>query len=121
MQLVHGIDVIWLRRRLQRLAACGIADPPFKLAGSHFREGMQDRGLVEVFLDPDRLDRIDDRYDYGEERRQAIGEIDGWHIDEASKRDIDAVLTRCIPNPVSPEFMAPPMHAPRPQTVSLGK
>jgi aryl-alcohol dehydrogenase-like predicted oxidoreductase len=55
------------------------------------------------------------------EQLEPIGEIDGWHIDEASKRDIDAVLTRCIPNPVSPEFMAPPVHAPRPQTVSLGK
>jgi aryl-alcohol dehydrogenase-like predicted oxidoreductase len=38
-----------------------------------------------------------------------IGEIDGWHIDEASRRDIDAILARCIRDPVSPEFMAPPL------------
>jgi aryl-alcohol dehydrogenase-like predicted oxidoreductase len=37
-----------------------------------------------------------------------IGDVWGWHIDEASKRDIDAILQRCVKNPVSPEFMAPP-------------
>jgi aryl-alcohol dehydrogenase-like predicted oxidoreductase len=41
-----------------------------------------------------------------------IGEIDGWHIDAASKRDIDAILARCIKNPVSPAFMAPPLQRP---------
>jgi aryl-alcohol dehydrogenase-like predicted oxidoreductase len=46
------------------------------------------------------------------EQLDPIGEIDGWHIDEASKRDIDAILERHIQAPVSPEFMAPPMHAP---------
>jgi aryl-alcohol dehydrogenase-like predicted oxidoreductase len=38
-----------------------------------------------------------------------IGDIDGWHIDEASRREIDAILKRCIKDPVSPEFMAPPL------------
>jgi len=38
-----------------------------------------------------------------------IGDIDGWHVDEASRRDIDAILKRCIKDPVSPEFMAPPL------------
>jgi aryl-alcohol dehydrogenase-like predicted oxidoreductase len=42
-----------------------------------------------------------------------VSEIDGWHIDEASKRDIDAILERCIKDPVSPEFMAPPLKRPR--------
>ena len=37
-----------------------------------------------------------------------LGEIDGWHIDDKGKRAIDAILTRCIEDPVSPEFMAPP-------------
>jgi aryl-alcohol dehydrogenase-like predicted oxidoreductase len=46
------------------------------------------------------------------EQLDPIGEIDGWHIDEASKRDIDSILKRNIQDPVSPEFMAPPMHAP---------
>jgi aryl-alcohol dehydrogenase-like predicted oxidoreductase len=41
-----------------------------------------------------------------------IGDIDGWHIDEASRRDIDAILKRCIKDPVSPEFMAPPVKRP---------
>ena len=42
-----------------------------------------------------------------------VSEIDGWHIDQASKRDIDAILERCIKDPVSPEFMAPPLKRPR--------
>lgn len=37
-----------------------------------------------------------------------IGDIDGWHIDAASMGEIDAILERCIPEPMSPEFMAPP-------------
>lgn len=41
-----------------------------------------------------------------------IGEIDGWRIDEASQRDIDAILERCITDPVSPDFMAPPEKRP---------
>lgn len=40
---------------------------------------------------------------------QPIDEIEGWHIDDATRRDIDAILTRYIINPVSPEFMAPPL------------
>lgn len=46
------------------------------------------------------------------EQLDPIGEIDGWHIDEASKRNIDAILKRCIKDPVSPEFMAPPVTRP---------
>jgi hypothetical protein len=46
------------------------------------------------------------------EQLDPIGEIDGWHINEASKRDIDAILKRCIKDPVSPEFMAPPVTRP---------
>ena len=41
-----------------------------------------------------------------------IGEIDGWHIDDASKAEIDAILRRCIIDPVSPSFMAPPVTRP---------
>jgi aryl-alcohol dehydrogenase-like predicted oxidoreductase len=41
-----------------------------------------------------------------------IGEIDGWHIDAAAKREIDAILERCITDPVSPSFMAPPVTRP---------
>jgi aryl-alcohol dehydrogenase-like predicted oxidoreductase len=41
-----------------------------------------------------------------------IGEIGGWHIDEADMREIDEILKRCITNAVSPEFMAPPVKRP---------
>ena len=41
-----------------------------------------------------------------------IGEIDGWRIDEATMRDIDAILARAITDPVSPAFMAPPEKRP---------
>lgn len=42
-----------------------------------------------------------------------VGEVDGWRIDADSKKDIDAILQRCIPEPVSPAFMAPPVARPR--------
>jgi aryl-alcohol dehydrogenase-like predicted oxidoreductase len=38
-----------------------------------------------------------------------IAEVDGWRIDAGTKREIDAILKRCITDPVSPEFMAPPL------------
>jgi aryl-alcohol dehydrogenase-like predicted oxidoreductase len=40
------------------------------------------------------------------------GEIDGWHIDAATKTEIDAILRRCVPEPISPAFMAPPPKRP---------
>jgi aryl-alcohol dehydrogenase-like predicted oxidoreductase len=42
-----------------------------------------------------------------------VGEIEGWHIDAATKVEIDAILKRCITDPVSPSFMAPPLTRPR--------
>ena len=42
------------------------------------------------------------------EQLNPIGEIDGWRIDEATKNDIDAMLSR-ICDPISPQFMAPPL------------
>jgi hypothetical protein len=41
-----------------------------------------------------------------------IGDIDGWHVDDAGRTEIDAILNRCIVDPVSPEFMAPPVKRP---------
>ncbi|MEG6507597.1 aldo/keto reductase [Methyloligella sp. 2.7D] len=38
-----------------------------------------------------------------------IKEIAGWHIDEETKRDIDAILNKTVETPISPEFMAPPV------------
>ena len=40
------------------------------------------------------------------------GDIDGWHIDEESKKEIDAILQRCVKDPATPEFMAPPKKRP---------
>jgi aryl-alcohol dehydrogenase-like predicted oxidoreductase len=47
-----------------------------------------------------------------------IGEIDGWHIDDTSKAEIDAILNRCITDPVSPSFMAPPTTRPTQRELS---
>ena len=44
-----------------------------------------------------------------------IADVDGWHIDAATKREIDAILKRCIVSPVSPAFMAPPVARPEEQ------
>ncbi|MCW0181938.1 MAG: aldo/keto reductase [Zavarzinia sp.] len=38
-----------------------------------------------------------------------VGDIDGWTVDAEAKAEIDAILARCIPDPVSPAFMAPPV------------
>ncbi|KGX91623.1 general stress protein [Pontibacillus halophilus JSM 076056 = DSM 19796] len=43
---------------------------------------------------PDQMDPVD--------------EIEDFHIDEATQREIDEILARNIKNPVGPEFMAPP-------------
>jgi aryl-alcohol dehydrogenase-like predicted oxidoreductase len=42
-----------------------------------------------------------------------LSEIDGWHIDQRTKRDIDAILARNVTDPVSPAFMAPPSKRPQ--------
>jgi len=47
---------------------------------------------------PDQLDPVD--------------EVSGWSIDASTRAEIDAILERHIEDPVSPEFMAPPMHRP---------
>ena len=44
-----------------------------------------------------------------------ISDVEGWHIDAATKHDIDAILKRCIVDPVSPAFMAPPVIRPKEQ------
>ena len=49
-----------------------------------------------------------------------IGDVEGWHVDEAGMSAIDETLERCIRDPVLPDFMAPPearpveQHAPAP-------
>jgi aryl-alcohol dehydrogenase-like predicted oxidoreductase len=39
---------------------------------------------------------------------EAIASVDGWAIDAETKSDIDAILGRTVPQPIGPEFMAPP-------------
>ncbi|BAK83788.1 aldo/keto reductase [Komagataeibacter medellinensis] len=38
----------------------------------------------------------------------AVADATGWQLSAEDRREIDAILTRCIPDPVGPEFMAPP-------------
>lgn len=45
---------------------------------------------------------------------EPLAEIEGWHLDEASRREIDAILSRTITDPASPAFMAPPLARPAP-------
>ena len=47
------------------------------------------------------------------EQLKPVDEIDGWHIDAATQKEIDAILERCIKDPVSPAFMAPPEKRPQ--------
>ncbi|ACS43702.1 aldo/keto reductase [Methylorubrum extorquens] len=42
----------------------------------------------------------------------AIGDVDGWHVDDKAKAEIDAILKRSVTNPISPAFMAPPEKRP---------
>lgn len=47
------------------------------------------------------------------EQLDPIGEVDGWHIDQPTKADIDAILKRNIVDPIGPAFMAPPEKRPK--------
>jgi aryl-alcohol dehydrogenase-like predicted oxidoreductase len=51
---------------------------------------------------------------------RAIREIEGWHIDDETKRQIDSILRRYILDPVSPEFMAPPEARPEEEELAVG-
>jgi aryl-alcohol dehydrogenase-like predicted oxidoreductase len=48
---------------------------------------------------------------------EPITEVDGWQIDAATRHEIDAILDRCIVDPVSPAFMAPPVSRPKEEEV----
>ncbi|MFG1478226.1 aldo/keto reductase [Xanthobacter sp. V4C-4] len=41
-----------------------------------------------------------------------VGDVDGFHIDDATRAEIDAILARTVTDPVSPAFMAPPAKRP---------
>lgn len=38
----------------------------------------------------------------------AVGDIDGWRLDDPTKAEIEAILARCVPDQLAPDFMAPP-------------
>lgn len=54
------------------------------------------------------------------EQLRAIHEIEGWRIDDATKRDIDSILQRYILDSAPPTFMAPPEGRPRQQELAVG-
>lgn len=41
-----------------------------------------------------------------------LNDILGWHLDDEARAQIDEILAQSIKDPVGPEFMAPPEHAP---------
>lgn len=41
-----------------------------------------------------------------------VGQTMGWTIDDLGKAEIEAILARCVTDPVSPAFMAPPVKRP---------
>ena len=46
------------------------------------------------------------------EQLAPIGEIEGWHLDEAARAEIETILSECVRDPASAEFMAPPARPP---------
>jgi hypothetical protein len=69
-----------------------------------FLPGVLDQGPTIALWGARRPDQLD-----------PISEIDGWHIDENARRQIQDILTRYITDPVSPSFMAPPLKRPAEQ------
>jgi aryl-alcohol dehydrogenase-like predicted oxidoreductase len=43
---------------------------------------------------------------------QPLAEVIGWHLDDDARAYIDEVIRASVRDPVGPEFMAPPEHAP---------
>ena len=51
---------------------------------------------------------------WGARRPEQLAPVDeriGWSLDAAAMREIDRILTSDDPDPVGPEFMAPPLRA----------
>jgi aryl-alcohol dehydrogenase-like predicted oxidoreductase len=60
-----------------------------------------DRGATVALWGARRPDQLD-----------GVEAIDGWSIDAQTMADIDAILAAHVPNPIGPEFMAPPVRTP---------
>lgn len=48
------------------------------------------------------------------EQLEAIDSIWGWKLNSDDLKEVDQILTRMIPHPIGPEFMAPPEHRRKP-------
>lgn len=48
------------------------------------------------------------------EQLEPLAGIDGWSLDAAAMAEIDRILTESVPEPIGPEFMAPPERRPGP-------
>jgi len=89
-------------RRAQYLAAVGELDA---LARERFGKTVLalalrwvlDQGPTIALWGARRPDQLD-----------PVGDVEGWHVDDETRSDIDAILKRTIIDPVSPAFMAPP-------------
>ncbi len=42
-----------------------------------------------------------------------VDDVMGWHLDEAAMAEIENIIKQCVPQPIGPEFMAPPLKRPR--------
>ncbi len=42
-----------------------------------------------------------------------VDQVMGWHLDEAAMAEIESILAECVPQPIGPEFMAPPLKRPQ--------
>jgi len=93
-------------RRAQYLAAVGELDA---LARQRFGKTVLalalrwvlDQGPTIALWGARRPDQLD-----------PVGDVEGWHVDDETRSDIDAILKRTIIDPVSPAFMAPPEKRP---------
>ncbi len=47
-----------------------------------------------------------------------LGDMMGWHLDDAARHYVDAVIANSVRDPVGPEFMAPPEHKPGEQAAA---
>jgi aryl-alcohol dehydrogenase-like predicted oxidoreductase len=41
-----------------------------------------------------------------------VDEVMGWRLDEGAMAEIDRIVAECVPEPIGPEFMAPPLQRP---------
>lgn len=52
---------------------------------------------------------------WGARKPTQLGPVEGvmgWHIDDSAMAEIESIIAECVPQPVGPEFMAPPLKRP---------